>query len=122
MRVVHADGVEIELLIVPDCPHERSAHDLVRAALDELNLAASLITTVIETDDQAQERGFTGSPTFLVNGCDPFAEPNAVFGVACRVYGTSAGLAGVPSLGELREALQRAVTTEAISGPADGRV
>ena len=109
--VMHAGGVDVELLIVPDCPHERSASDLTRAALDELDLAALLITTVIETDDQAQERSFTGSPTFLINGRDPFAEPNAALGVACRVYRTPAGLAGVPSLEELREALQRAATT-----------
>jgi hypothetical protein len=106
----HAGGMDVELLIVPDCPHERSAYDLTRVALDELDLAASVIVTVIETDEQAQARGFTGSPTFLINGRDPFAQPGAAVGVACRVYQTyqtSPGLAGVPSLAGLREAMQR---------------
>ncbi len=100
--------MDVELLVVPHCPNEVLAYDLTRAALAELNLRASVTTTVIETDDQAKARSFTGSPTFLVNGLDPFAVPGAAVGVACRLYRTPTGLAGVPSLDELREALRRA--------------
>jgi hypothetical protein len=100
--------MDVELLVVPHCPNEVLAYDLTRAALAELNLRASITTTVIETDDQAKARRFTGSPTFLVNGLDPFAVPGAAVGVACRVYRTPTGLAGVPSLDELREALRPA--------------
>jgi hypothetical protein len=100
--------MDVELLVVPDCPNEVSAYDLALAALAELDIVASVSTTVIESNEQAQARGFTGSPTFLINGHDPFAEPGATAGVACRVYRTRAGLAGVPALAELREELRRA--------------
>lgn len=73
-------------------------------------VSAMVTTTVIDTDEQALARGFTGSPTFLINGRDPFAEPGAAIAVACRSYRTPVGLAGVPPFAELREALRRAST------------
>ena len=101
-------GMDVELLVVPDCPNEAVAYDLTRAALADLGVVASVSTTVIESDEHAQARGFTGSPMFLVNGRDPFAEPGAAVGVACRVYRTPAGVAGVPAPEQLREALRDA--------------
>lgn len=101
--------MDVELLVVPACPNEIAAYDLIRAALADIGVLASMTTTVIDSDEQAQARGFTGSPMFLINGRDPFAEPGAVVGVACRVYRTPTGLAGVPTLEDLREELRRAV-------------
>jgi hypothetical protein len=99
--------MDVELLVVPDCPQESPAYDLTRAALAELDSSASVVVTVIQSDEEAQARGFTGSPTFLINGRDPFAEPGAAVGLACRMYPTAAGRAGLPGLPELREALRR---------------
>jgi len=98
--------MELELLVVPDCPHEAPARDLALRTLAELGLAAELTTTVIATEAEAQARGFVGSPTFLLDGEDPFAEPGTAIGVACRVYRTSNGLAGLPSGADLRAALR----------------
>ncbi len=98
-------GMDVELLVVPDCPHEMAAAELTRAALEAVGSSTSITTTVIATEAEARARGFTGSPTFLVNGRDLFAQPGAGVGVACRVYPTPAGLAGVPSLDDLRDAL-----------------
>ena len=106
----HAGDMDVELLVMMECPHEAVALALTMAALDELDVAASVTTTVMESDEQAQVRGFAGSPTFLINGRDPFAAPSANVATACRVYRTPTGLAGVPSLEELREALRREAT------------
>ncbi|KOU36500.1 hypothetical protein ADK54_33240 [Streptomyces sp. WM6378] len=57
---------------------------------------------------EAERSGFTGSPTILADGRDPFAEPGRAPGVACRVYRSADGLAGVPALDELRDALRTA--------------
>lgn len=103
----HAGGMDVELLVVPNCPNEAPAYDLTMAALAELNVTASVSVTVIESDEQARERGFTGSPTFLIVGRDPFAEPGAAVGLTCRMYQTPSGFAGVPPLEELREELHR---------------
>ena len=98
-------AVRIEILVVPDCPNETLARDLVTSILAEHGLAASVVTTVISTDAEAHARGFTGSPTFLIDGCDPFAPDRAHVGLACRVYRTSLGLAGVPDRDALGAAL-----------------
>jgi hypothetical protein len=102
--------MDVELLVVPRCPNEASALGLARAALKELDVSAAVTTTVIESDEQARARGFTGSPSFLINARDPFAKPGAAVGMACRLYRAPTGLAGVPSLEELREALRHAAT------------
>ena len=99
--------MDVELLVVPDCPHETSAYDLTLAALAELEVSVPVAVTVIESDEQAQERGFTGSPTFLIDGRDPFAEPGSAVGLACRMYPTPSGLSGVPGQDALREELRR---------------
>ena len=44
--------------------------------------------TMIDTDQAAVARQFIGSPTFLVNGLDPFAVTGAPTGITCRIYAT----------------------------------
>ncbi len=56
----------------------------------------------IETPEAALEHGFRGSPTVLVDGVDPFFDPSARVGLACRVYRTPEGLAGRPTIDQLR--------------------
>jgi len=57
--------------------------------------------------------GFTGSPTILIDGVDPFAEPGRPAGLACRMYRTATGLAGTPDPADLREVLSKARTATA---------
>ena len=61
---------------------------------------------LVTTAEQAEAVGFRGSPTVLVNGRDPFADPTAPTGLSCRVYSTEAGLAGAPTVEQLLAALQ----------------
>jgi hypothetical protein len=98
--------MEIELLVVPNCPNEAAAHSLIRSAMLGTDAQGTRIrTTVISTEQEADARGFTGSPTILVNGSDPFEEPRAAVGLACRVYPTPDGPRGVPGLAGLRHAV-----------------
>ena len=62
----------------------------------------------IETLEQAVEHGFRGSPTVLVNGADPFHDPDAPIGLVCRVYWGREGPSGAPSVEGLREAIEAA--------------
>lgn len=88
--------VDVELLVVPDCPNESGALSALRFAVERMGLTAqSVRTTVIASQEQAQERGFVGSPTILIDGLDPFGVPGQSPAVACRVYVTPAGLSGV---------------------------
>ncbi|MDW6062831.1 hypothetical protein SAZ11_38580 [Streptomyces sp. FXJ1.4098] len=57
---------------------------------------------------EAERFGFTGSPTILIDGRDPFAEPGTAPPLACRIYPSCTGPAGAPGLDQLRRALQAA--------------
>ena len=101
--------VNVELLVVPDCPNESGALSVLRLAFERVGLAAqSVRTTVIVSQEQAQERAFVGSPTILIDGVDPFGVPGQSPAIACRVYATPAGLSGVPPLGDVVSALAAA--------------
>jgi hypothetical protein len=102
-------GVDVELLVVPNCPNAAPAAALLGTALADVGLAhVPITTTVIDTASQAERRGFIGSPTILIDGDDPFAEPRQPSALACRIYGTTTGPAGIPDLRQLRQALKRA--------------
>jgi hypothetical protein len=101
-------GMDVELLVVPDCPNEVHAAALLRTALDDVGLARiPITTTVIDTREDAGRRGFVGSPTILIDGEDPFAEPGRPAALACRIYRNTTGPAGIPDLLQLRQALKR---------------
>jgi hypothetical protein len=103
-----------ELLVVADCPNETMALEALVEAARQARLADLAVTvTVIDTDDQAQGGGFIGSPTFLVDGTDPFPAPGAPSGVTCRVYPTAAGPFGTPDVDQLRDSLLRACASPA---------
>jgi hypothetical protein len=115
-RRVQDEVVDVELLVVPDCPNESVALSLLRVAFDRVGLAPmSVRTTVIASQEQAQERGFVGSPTILINGVDPFGSAGQSPAYACRVYATPDGLSGVPPLDEVISALTAASNREPTS-------
>lgn len=100
--------MEIEVLVVPDCPHQAAATDLIATALADTGVKANITITTVATHDEAQERGFPGSPTILLNGSDPFARSDTPTALSCRLYSTPDGLRGVPALRDLRQALKQA--------------
>lgn len=102
--------MDIELLVVPDCADEAAALDLLTRTLSELGLADGQVAVrVVGGREPADELGFVGSPTFLIDGRDPFGEPGRDPGPACRVYrGPEGALSGLPDIRALREALKRA--------------
>jgi hypothetical protein len=106
--------MDVELLVVPDCPKEQAATTLLRTALDDLGLTTTAVrTTVIDTQYEAELRGFIGSPTILIDGTDPFGGPMAPPALACRVYPGPTGASGVPALRSVRRALTRAAQAAA---------
>lgn len=114
-RVVRAQ-VDVELIVVPDCPHASAAKELLRTALAAAGLPAPDVrVTVIASQREAEERGFVGSPTVLINGIDPFAEPGRPPALACRIYPGPGGPSGLPPIDELTGALRSAVGCTASS-------
>ena len=70
----------------------------------------------IETVEDSLRHEFRGSPTVLVNGADPFHDPDAPIGLSCRVYRAPTGPTGVPSVDDLKKAID-AARKEASTGP-----
>ena len=74
-------GMKIFVLDVPDCPNVTALLDDLRAVVGDAT-TISLETQVIETVQEAQEYGFKGSPTILVDGTDPFDDGTGQVGLA----------------------------------------
>jgi hypothetical protein len=99
--------VDVTLLFFPDCPNWRLADERLREALaragrDDVRVQHRQVTTA----EHAEAAGFRGWPTVLIDGLDPFADPDAPAGLSCRVYGTDTGLVGAPSVEQLLAVLQ----------------
>lgn len=84
-----------------DCPHWQVTDTRLRELLTEFP-GMTITRRLVTTDVEAEAAGFRGSPSVLVNGVDPFADPDAPIGLSCRVYRTPHGLAGSPTLEQLR--------------------
>ncbi|MDQ2816023.1 MAG: thioredoxin family protein [Actinomycetota bacterium] len=97
--------MRIEVLTVPDCPNGPLAERRLAEALAgrrDVILERRVVATLAE----AERYGMHGSPTVLVDGCDPFAAPGTPASLSCRLYRGPDGQAqGVPSAGQLREML-----------------
>ena len=97
--------MKVTLQYFDGCPNWQKTRSDLDEALTGLGLEASVETMLIETQGSAEQHGFRGSPTVLIDGNDPFAEADAPVGLSCRIYMTESGMAGTPSMSQLREAL-----------------
>ncbi|MCX5345084.1 hypothetical protein [Streptomyces atratus] len=103
--------MRIMVLTVADCPNARPALQRVTAALDGREAQVELIEVTEEAE--AARLGMYGSPTILIDGTDPFAPPEAVPSLSCRLYRDAEGTAsGVPDETALRRALAGTDTTD----------
>ena len=93
------------------CPSTERALDAVSEALTALGLDdVHVRMREIQTDDAAQDAGFVGSPTILIDGEDIVAAAaDEHIGLSCRVYRRRDGrISPLPDPDDLRDALQRA--------------
>jgi hypothetical protein len=99
------------LLYFDDCPNWRQAEaHLMRLAREIRGLTVT--RHLVDTPEEAERVGFRGSPSILVDGVDPFADPDAPVGLSCRVYMTPEDPAGSPTLEQLREVLTGAAPSD----------
>jgi hypothetical protein len=98
--------VSIEVLHIEACPNWEEAGDRVREAVrslgaDDIEMSFRLLRS---REDTAQVR-FAGSPTILLNGEDLFPGGEPTTELACRVYRTPTGLAGLPTTDQIIDAM-----------------
>ncbi|GMM95504.1 thioredoxin family protein [Microbacterium sp. MTN4-26] len=96
--------MEITVQYFDGCPNwetmaERSA--VIAAERSDLTVKQQLVSS--QADAEALD--FRGSPRLLVDGAVLFPAPDGPPGLSCRVYLTPEGLAGSPTLDQLRDAI-----------------
>jgi hypothetical protein len=111
--------VHLTVLAVPDCPSVKLLEQrLTQVLQDRRDVTVSRHT--IDDHDLAARRGMHGSPTILIDGIDPFAEPGLPASVSCRLHRHGHGQPdGAPSVRHLRQAISHPVTVAA--GTTDRR-
>jgi hypothetical protein len=100
-------AVSITLQYFDGCPNWRQTEKELLEAVEDLGVDAEIVYEKIESHERAEEAGFRGSPTVLISGRDPFAEPDAPVGLSCRVFRTGTKPSGSPGVDALRQALAR---------------
>ena len=98
--------MNIEVLHIVDCPSWVEAGSRLRGALDATGFGETAITyRLLSTRADAARVPFAGSPTITVDGQDLFPSGGSTADLACRVYLTPTGLAGLPMTEQLIAAI-----------------
>lgn len=79
--------LHVTFLYCEDCPSHEQALSRLRQAIAEEGVEAGLEIVQVETEEQARQWGFIGSPTIRIEGQDIDPPPaDAPFALACRAY------------------------------------
>ena len=97
--------MKVELFYFDGCPNWTVADQRLSEALTRLGLDVTVERRRVTTPTQADEVGFTGSPTIRIDDRDPFASGEEQVGLACRLFATPTGWGGSPTVQQLVEAL-----------------
>jgi hypothetical protein len=99
---------DVRLLYFDDCPNWRVAEARLKEALAGIGADPNAVVyEQVTTAEEAEALGFRGSPTILVDGADPFADPDAPTGLTCRIYRTDTGVQPAPTVEQLHAVLVR---------------
>lgn len=86
------------------CPNWTTAAERL-AVIAQDGTDFTVTRLLVETPEDAEAAGFRGSPSILLDGADLFPDPTSSVGLSCRIYQTPDGLAGAPTLEQLRAAI-----------------
>jgi hypothetical protein len=96
--------VKVTLLYIDDCPNWRITDKHLRSLQPEVGF--QLYHRLVESPEEAEELGFQGSPSIIVDGKDLFPSDSDSVGLACRIYTTPRGPAGSPEVEQIASALR----------------
>ena len=101
------DAVKVEIAYIDECPNRMAAGDRTRVALDALGLLDTPVAfRLVRSPREAAALRFAGSPTLLLDGLDVFPTDEQAIALACRLYATEAGYAGLPTQGQIEDAIR----------------
>ncbi|GAB4509749.1 MAG: hypothetical protein OHK0046_05320 [Anaerolineae bacterium] len=98
----------VEFLYFEDCPSHDVALERLRQVMAEQAIDADVHIIRVETEAEAEQYRFTGSPTIRVNGEDIAPLFDTTYGLACRAYRLEDGrISPLPSVQMIRQALKQ---------------
>ena len=74
----------ITILYFDGCPNWELARERVVEAVQLAGARNEIELRRVDSPEEAEQVGFAGSPTILIDGADPF--PTGTTGFACRLY------------------------------------
>jgi len=105
--------MQIDFLYFEDCPSHDKALARLHDVLAEEALTADINVHKMETEEQAAQWRFVGSPTIMVNGEDIVPTEQADYSLSCRVYQWDDGrFSPLPSPEMIRRGLHRHMQEE----------
>src|SRR5260370_34996881 len=98
--------MKITIQYFDECPHWKLADERVRHVLGDFSSDDVMLEyQFIDSPETADQLGFHGSPTILIDGLDPFLTGAEQWGMSCPLCETEDGIQGAPTEGELRNLL-----------------
>ena len=98
--------MRIEVLHIDDCQNWEQAGERVTIALARLGDTRTAVEfRLLSTKEETAAVPFAGSPTITLDGEDLFPGADRIVDLACRIYATPDGLAGLPTVQQLVEAI-----------------
>ncbi len=97
--------MKIELLYFDGCPSWQSGLTNLKSALRLEGIETDVKLVKVQDDDDAAHLKFLGSPSFRVNNVELWPEERESYSLSFRVYSTSQGIKGWPTVEMLREKL-----------------
>ncbi len=99
--------MRVSFLYYEDCLSHALALERLREVMAEEGIPAEMEVIKVETEEQARELRFVGSPTILVDGQDIDPPSDSRYALTCRSYRLADGrISPLPSKDMIRRAFR----------------
>jgi hypothetical protein len=99
--------MKIEMLYFDGCPSWKNGLKNLQSALEEEGLTVPIDVIEVKDNEQANQLKFLGSPSFRFDGQDLWSEERETYALSCRVFPSSEGIKGFPSVAMMRAQLKQ---------------
>lgn len=106
--------MQVQFLYFEGCDSHEEGLARLKSVMEAEGISDTIAIIKVETDAQAAEWRFVGSPTILINGEDIVPVPNgSFFRLTCRTYRHEDGrFSPLPSVETIRRALRTAQVSQ----------
>jgi hypothetical protein len=99
--------MQVSFLYWEECPSHELALERLREVMAEEGVPGEVEVVKVETEDQARELRFVGSPTIRVDGQDIDPPSDSRYALTCRAYRLADGrISPLPSKDMIRRPLR----------------